>query len=57
MGYFRNTKEVEIMTTKFKKLEKAVEKEYEAKGLSKERAEYIGRAVAGQVARRKRLRA
>ena len=44
------------MTTKFKKLEKAVEKEYKAKGLSKERAEYIGRAVAGRVARRKRMR-
>lgn len=40
----------------FRKLERRVEREYERKGYSPARAEYIGRAVAGQIALRKRMR-
>ena len=38
----------------FKKLENKVEREYERKGFSPKRAEYIGSAVAGKVARERR---
>lgn len=37
------------MGKKFKHLEHIVEKEYEKKGYSQKRAEYIGKAVAGKV--------
>jgi hypothetical protein len=40
----------------FKKLDSSITKEYEKKGYSKRKAEYIGRATAGKVAREKRAR-
>ena len=43
------------MTEKgFKKLDNKIEREYERKGYSKKKAQYIGRATAGKVAREKR---
>ncbi len=44
------------MGKKFNKLERKIEREYEDKGLSKKRAEYIGRATAAKVFREKRKR-
>ena len=41
------------MGKKFKHLEHIVEKEYEKKGYSKAKADYIGKAVAGKVYRNK----
>lgn len=41
------------MGKKFRKLERRVEREYESKGYSRERAAYIGRATAGKVYREK----
>lgn len=38
----------------FNKLDRKVTEEYEKKGYSKKKAEYIGRATAGKVAREKR---
>ena len=43
-----------MASKKFKKLERHVEREYEKKGYSPARADYIGKAVAGRVAREKR---
>jgi hypothetical protein len=40
----------------FRKLKNKVTRSYERKGYSKKRAEYIGRATAGKVAREKRRR-
>ena len=45
-----------MTSKKFVKLEKHVEREYEKKGYSRKKAEYIGKAVAGKVAREKRKR-
>jgi hypothetical protein len=45
------------MTEKgFKKLDKKITREYEKKGYSKKKAQYIGRATAGEVAREKRAK-
>lgn len=44
-----------MTSRKFKKLEKHVEREYLKEGYSKKKAEYIGKAVAGKVAREKRM--
>lgn len=38
----------------FKKLEHEIEREYEKKGFSKKRSEYIGKATAGKIYRNKR---
>lgn len=35
--------------SKFKKLEKKIEREYEKKGVSKKKAERIGKATAGKI--------
>ena len=43
-----------MTSKKFVRLEKHVEREYEKKGYSPKRAEYIGKAVAGKVARERR---
>jgi len=40
----------------FERLDKRITKEYEKKGYPKRKAEYIGRATAGKVAREKRAR-
>lgn len=37
----------------FKKLERHIEREYEKKGFSHKRAEYIAKATAGKIARMK----
>lgn len=42
------------MGKKFKKLEKRVEKEYRNKGYSLKESEYIGKATAGKIYRKKR---
>ncbi|MHB1709609.1 MAG: hypothetical protein ACYCT2_09065 [Thermoplasmataceae archaeon] len=41
------------MTTKFDKLSRRIEKEYERKGMSTERAKEISAATAGKIAREK----
>ena len=43
-----------MTSKKFVKLEKHVEHEYEKKGYGRKKAEYIGKAVAGKIAREKR---
>ena len=43
-----------MASKKFVKLERHVEHEYEKKGFGRKRAEYIGKAVAGKVARERR---
>jgi hypothetical protein len=43
-----------MTSKKFVRLEKHVEHEYEKKGYGSKRAEYIGKAVAGKVARERR---
>ena len=43
-----------MASKKFVKLERHVEREYEEKGYGRKKAEYIGKAVAGKVAREKR---
>jgi hypothetical protein len=40
----------------FNKLKNKVTRNYEKKGYSKKRAEYIGRATAGKVAREKKAK-
>ena len=45
-----------MTSKKFVKLEKHVEREYEERGYGRKKAEYIGKAVAGKVARKKRER-
>ena len=42
------------MSKKFDKLEKEIEREYEKKGKSKKRSEYIAKATAGKIARKKK---
>ncbi len=42
------------MGKKFRALEHTVEKEYLKKGYTKERADYIGKSVAGRVYRNKK---
>ena len=43
-----------MTSKKFTKLEKKVEKEYKRKGYGAKKAAYIGRATAGEVARKKK---
>jgi hypothetical protein len=43
-----------MASKKFVKLERHVESEYRKKGYSKKKALYIGKAVAGKVARERR---
>lgn len=43
-----------MVSKKFKKLERHVENEYLKKGFGKKRALYIGKAVAGQQALKRR---
>jgi hypothetical protein len=43
-----------MTSKKFVKLERHVEHEYEEKGYGRKRAEYIGKAVAGKIARAKK---
>lgn len=38
----------------FKKLEHRIEREYKMKGFPTARADYIGRSVAGEIARKRR---
>jgi hypothetical protein len=45
--------EVNPMGKKYRRLEKHIEGEYERKGYSRKRAEYIARAAAGKVYREK----
>lgn len=42
------------MSKSFNKLERKIAKEYEKKGKSKARADYIARATAGKIARNKK---
>lgn len=42
------------MSRSFNKLEREIRKEYEKKGRSKKRAEYIARATAGKISRKKK---
>ena len=43
-----------MASKRFRKLERHIEREYEKKGYSYARADYIGKAVAGRIARERR---